>query len=226
MVKYFSLLIVIVSLILVYSCQSNVNQQTQDSSQIEVINNKPTSATTVEKEQITTQSEEVDEQLPTDDEIQEYGIIVGIEDGPYPMFIITMEFPRREMKIDFNLNVETISQDMAAIYDLKGKYVRFYYLSDMVNDLTDLHINDVTLFGEWAPEFNPQWKSITGKLSGAETETVSDLPGEIYVNDETGRQISFELYIDSEVVNANGKVVTAYYSMRGVNTITYIAPGE
>lgn len=30
-----------------------------------------------------------------DDEINEYGLVVAVEDGPYPMFVVTVEFPER-----------------------------------------------------------------------------------------------------------------------------------
>ena len=62
---------------------------------------------------------------PTDDEIREYGIIESIEDGQYPMFVVTLEFPKRKTKASFNLNIEAISQTSSDLDSLIGKYVSF-----------------------------------------------------------------------------------------------------
>ena len=79
-------------------------------------------------------------------------------------------------------------------------------------------------FGEYAPEEDYSSDNITGILSGAETETYSDLPGVISVTDENGRKYNFEWFVDDKMLKANGKKVTAYYSVNSKTKITHLVP--
>jgi hypothetical protein len=173
-------------------------------------------------------TEEVIEQLedgerePTGDEIREYGIIKTIEDAEYPMFVVTVEFPERQTTADFNINIEALPQSDSDLYALKGKYATIYYEDDSENMLMDIHFNGKTLYGKDAPEIDDSYKSITGILSGAETETAGDLPNTIYITDKDGVEMPFKEFIISEVVAKNGKTVTGYYYTRYNQTITYI----
>ena len=68
-------------------------------------------------------------------------------------------------------------------------------------------------------------KKITGTLSGAKNLS-GDLPGKVTVTDGDGKKIEFELFIEDETIKANGKSVTAFYTLEGVNTVTHIKPSE
>lgn len=162
---------------------------------------------------------------PSGDEIREYGKIETIEDGGYPMFSITVDFVERQMKQSFGLNIEAISLTDSDLNKLKGKYATIYYTSDLENDISDLYYNGKSLSGEYAPEMDSSWKKITGTLSGA-TSLSGDLPGKITVTDSEGEKITFEWFIDDEVLKVNGKTITAFYTVRGVNKITHIEPSE
>ena len=168
---------------------------------------------------------ETKEYEPGDDEIREYGIIESIEDGAYPMFSITVNFVEREMKQSFSLSIEAISLTDSDLNKLKGKYATIYYTSDLENNLSDLYYNEKSLSGEYAPEMDSSWKKITGTLSGA-TSLSGDLPGKITVTDSEGEKITFEWFIDDEILKVNGKTITAFYTVRGVNKITHIEPSE
>ena len=210
------ILLMLLTIILVFSCKPKAEAENKDS----IVNSDSTSeAITIEE--IITETDQADRE-PTDDEIREFGLIKSIEDGAYPMFIIGVNFPDRAMKVDFNLNIEAISLDVSALSSLQGKYVSLYYLSELKNSLHDIQFNEASLLGEYAPEFDSGWKQITGVLSGAGAETASDLPDLITVTDETGKKLEFEEYISQEEVAANGKTVTVFYSIRGVQTITYL----
>lgn len=184
----------------------------------------------VQDETVNNQEEQVTEadpfREPSDDEIREYGIIKEIEDGVYPIFNITVEFPKREMEHTFILNHGALTGFDGDLFTLKGKYISFYYLEDWENDLMDIFENGKTLLGEYTPDLDPEWKSITGILSGAENETQSDLPSIISVTDIDGNKLDFKFYIDETMVKANGKEVQAYFSFKGVSTITHINPTE
>jgi hypothetical protein len=178
-------------------------------------------AITTDKKVETTELKGTDRE-PTDDEIREYGIIKSIEDGQYPMFVVTVEFPERQTKASFNLNMEAVSQTAADIDSLIGNYASIYYIDSSDNMLMDIHFEGKTLYGEYAPEIDASFKKITGILSGAENETVGDLPTTIYITDANGNKMAFEEFITSKVVAKNGKTVTGYYYMRFNNIITYI----
>ena len=55
---------------------------------------------------------------------------------------------------------------------------------------------------------------------------MSDLPGSCSVTDADGTTLEFEYYITDKMVAANGQQVTAYYYIRGKETITRIVVGE
>ena len=57
---------------------------------------------------------------PTDDELNEYGLIASVEDGPYPMYSVTIEFPERRMRQSFSLNIEAVDMDRDALNVWKG----------------------------------------------------------------------------------------------------------
>lgn len=163
---------------------------------------------------------------PNDEELNEFGIIKGIEDGVYPMYQVTVEFPERQTKETFDLNMEAISMDMNELMNLPGKYVTLYYIAELAPSLYDVHHKGKTLLGEYAPEYDDSMKQITGILNGAAAETYSDLPGKISVTDDEGNKIEFEYYVDDLMVPANGQVVTAFYYMQGRQTITYLKASE
>lgn len=184
---------------------------------------KDTPDTTIQTDTI---SEPINQEYePTDDEIQEYGIIEEIEDGAYPFFSITMNFVERNMKYSFSVNIESISLTDKELYNLKGKYATIYYTSDLVNDLSDLYFEEKSLSGEYAPEMDTSWKKITGILNGAGSLS-GDLPSKISVTDANGKKMNFELYVDDEVQKVNKKEVTAYYTLRGVTTVMHIKASE
>ncbi|NPD44400.1 MULTISPECIES: hypothetical protein [unclassified Lentimicrobium] len=170
--------------------------------------------------------EDIGEREPTDDEIREFGIISNIEDGIYPMFIVTIEFPEREFQMDFNLNMEYANIDPKSIDLLIGKYASFYYTSELENRLIDMHFQGKSLMGDYAPEVSDNWKKVNGVLSGAESPTISDLPGSISITDKSGEVFEFEYYVDEMMVKANGQEVNAFYTLRGVEDITYLRVSE
>ncbi|MBT7828412.1 MAG: hypothetical protein HN600_17630 [Bacteroidetes bacterium] len=189
-------------------------------------NKDTTEESLIETEEVADENLMEKSQESADEEIQEYGLLKAIEDGVYPMFILTIEFPERNMTADFNLNIEEISLDHTSLYELKDKYVTLYYLSEMENMLAYIQYEGKSLLGEYAPEMDPEWKTISGVLSGAESETMSDLPDEIIVTTNEGEKISFKEYITPEIVAANGKEVDVFYTIRGTETITKLVASD
>lgn len=156
--------------------------------------------------------------LQTDDEIQEMGVLRSIEDSGYPFVNVTIEFVERKFSESFTINLEEVKNiNMAILNKWKGKYVSFGYVSESSNALLDIKFRGKSLLGDEAVEVGPESKTITGILKGAKQATGGDVPDVISINGTT-----FEFFITPEMVNANGKTVTAIYEERTENTIKRI----
>lgn len=162
---------------------------------------------------------------PYENEIREYARVVGLEDGPYPMFIISLEFPERKMFRDFNLNIESIGLSVEELNNLNNKYVTFYYTSDLDVMLYDLQLKGETVLGPDA-FLSDNAKEITGILTGAEAPTASDLPGQITITPAEGEPLTIKYFVTEEMTSANNKEVTAFYSTRTIENLTYLEPSE
>ncbi len=212
------------ALLLAFGCQmnnnSNQDQQSDAKETTEFID------ATEDQETYTDDYIEADPyREPTNDELRETGIVISIEDGPYPMFSLNIEFPKIEAIIAFSLNIEALSPRIESIYDYQDKYMSFYYLAESQADLYDMHFEGSSVFGEWAPEFDPEWNMMKGILSGADSPS-GDLPNEVSITEANGTTLDFEVFIDDVMMKANGKEVVVYYGIRDRNIITHILPLE
>ncbi len=160
----------------------------------------------------------------TDDEINEFGIVKKIQDATYPMFTLTIEFPKSRHTTDFNINIEEIPQKNIDLHALKDAYVYFYYTVDSENMLMDLHFEGKSLYKENATELDDSYKKITGILSGAEHES-GDLPSTISITNEN-KKMSFKEFVTKDIIDKNGKSVTGFYYVRNSQTITYLKASE
>lgn len=167
-----------------------------------------------------------DEVSSQDEVLQEYGLIENIEDGAYPFFIVTVNFIGSKAKIDLDVNIEAMDLDIEDLNKLQGTYATIYYTSELRKNLQDLHYNDTSVFGEYAADYNKRWEQITGVLLGADIVTAGDLPSFISIAGTNGKNLDFEVFIDEEMVNVNGKTVTVFYDIDVAHTITDIIPTE
>lgn len=181
---------------------------------------------TTDTQEAETDTQEVadGEREPTNDEIREYGILTSIEDAPYPMFSIDVEFPERQMNMSFIFNVEESPLDMGALLDMKGKYATIYYIIEDDPRIEAIVLECEPVYGEISPESN-EVKEITGVLSGA-TSVSGDLPGTITITASDGTQKEFKLYIDEAVIAANDEEVTVFYYEHSTSKITYLKAAE
>lgn len=203
-----SLPVLLLSAIL-FACGSKQTEETKDSTQTE---------------DATTLTDSNGEREPTDDEIREFGLISEIEDGAYPMFNITMEFPERQQSASFNLNIEEIALSVEELLALQNKYATVYYSGEEESQIFDVHLNNQSIWNEEEADF--ELEQVTGILAGANDITEGDLPDEVSITTSNGEKLSFEHYIDEAMVAVNGKEVTVYYSTRYLNTITYMKKSE
>lgn len=169
-------------------------------------------------------SDTVSEREPTDNEIREYGILTSIEDAPYPMFSIDVEFPEREMSMSFSFNVEESSLDMEALMAMKGKYATMYYVIEDDPQIESIVKECEPVWGEINPDSNGI-KEITGVLSGASAVS-GDLPGILTITTRDGTVMEFEHFIEDAVVAVNDEEVTIFYYEHYMNKITYLKASE
>ena len=156
-----------------------------------------------------------------DDEINEYGLVVAVEDGPYPMFVVTVESPERQMTASFNLNIEAVNMNRDVLDSLEGKYATFYYISELQNGVEDMLVDCESIYGEYAPEFDETWRYVEGTLENAEFPS-GDLPSTVSILGIDGQRVMLTLFVEEDHVAANGEYVEVYYSTRGMETITYL----
>lgn len=154
--------------------------------------------------------------------IQEFGLLKSAEDSGYPFFTLYIEFPERGFAEYFTVNIENMENMNAEdLTNAVGKYISFEYNSDIVNALIEIEYNDKGIILQDDTVFqNDDLKRITGVLSNAAEETQGDLPAEIFVTSEEEITEKFSFFITADIVAVNGKVVTAHYEQRTLNTIT------
>ncbi len=160
-------------------------------------------------------------------EHQVSGRITRLDDGPYPMFTLTLQPPAGDA-LSLDLNAEDVDLSGLEIAALKpGLGVTVTYISREKPDLMDMTVDhrggERSVLGSDAPKnFDPAWKNITGTLSDAGAPSGGDLPDTITVTDRDGKKVRFDIYINDEMVPANGKLVTAFYDMRTENRVTQV----
>ena len=210
--KFFPLILITLTAVLFINCKTETKKEpVVETEKVEV-----------EKELTIVEDDGFRE--PTDDEIREFGIIKEVEDSQYPMFSITVEFPERKSEASFNLNVEKITLNQNQLYELKGNYATFYYVEEEETMAMDIHFKGKSLQGEYAPEIDDSYKSITGKLSGADSLS-GDNPGKITITNEEESMI-FEYFVDDDTMGVNNNEVTVYYYSKYINLITYLQKSE
>jgi hypothetical protein len=153
--------------------------------------------------------------------LTEYGLIQAVEGGAYPMYTITVKFPERNMIKTFSLNAEELQPRIEQLISLVGKYATIKYTSTLEPSLLDLRTKDKMIMG--SGKIDPSGKRISGKLTGAEEITNSDLPGAVQVSNDS-QTIEFRFYVYEEIQAVNGKFVEANYTLRSINRIKSIIP--
>lgn len=213
--KSLNYLLLLISILILISCQNN--PKTTNTNE-DVITEEP-------QMENTNFVEDKGDREPTDEELNEFGLVSLVEDSGYPIFYLLIEFPERQMEEYFNVNLEKLNFPGTSLYDLKGQYISFYYLSDFENNLSDMLFQGTSVLGEYGYH-DDEMSQITGILSGAEEETLGDLPGTITITSKEDNVLSFEYYVTEEMVTVNDKQVTVYYSEKVLNKITYIRMSE
>jgi hypothetical protein len=219
--KNIKLYIAVIGLSLLMACEMSQTKQGSQEEEVQVEKiSEPEEGVIEESMDVSNTDRE-----PTDDELNEFGIVTLVEDSGYPFYYMVVEFPEREMEATFQVNMEDLNYKGSSLEDLMEQYMSFYYLSDMENNLLDMTHDGQSVLGEEGFQIDDQY-TFTGILHGAYEATPGDLPGLITINNENGESQKFELFVTQEMVAVNGKLVRVYFTERVVNRITYIRPSE
>lgn len=219
--KNIKLYIAVIGLSLLMACEMSQTKQGSQEEEVQVEKiSEPEEGVIEESMDVSNTDRE-----PTDDELNEFGIVTLVEDSGYPFYYMVVEFPEREMEATFQVNMEDLNYKGSSLEDLMEQYMSFYYLSDMENNLLDMTHDGQSVLGEEGFQIDDQY-TFTGILHGADEATPGDLPGLITINNENGESQKFELFVTQEMVAVNGKLVRVYFTERVVNRITYIRPSE
>lgn len=156
---------------------------------------------------------------PADEELNEFGIITGLEEAGYPLYNVTVSFPERGTSSNFLLNAEkaSLSHEVNAFAE---KYATIYYESETSNEVLDIIFEGKSLSGAYEPGDHEGLESFTGVLRGASSAS-GDLPTKLAVEGEDGA-LPFEYFVDAATMTANDQAVTIYYYTRYLDAITYL----
>lgn len=159
--------------------------------------------------------------------VEDIGMITSIEDSGYPYYNLEIEFPERQLKETFLLDLSQLdSIDPQILMSWLGQYVTFTYTSTLVNDLLDLQVNEVSILGNEGMEFPEGVKMISGTLSGAYEVTAGDRPVKISITDPEEASYTFEFFVTPEMVEAEGTLVKGYFTQRTLNEIKSVTPNN
>lgn len=139
------------------------------------------------------------------------------------MATLTIEFPERKFSEYFVLNLEEVKgADINKLRSWVGKYVAFFYKSELKNALLDIRINGKTIFSGDPVQLSAETEKVVGVLSGADEPTPGDLPGTVSITTKDNEVFDFDFFVTEEMVKINGKKVVAYFEKRPENIITSI----
>jgi hypothetical protein len=162
---------------------------------------------------------------PIEDQIREMGLLREVEDSGYPFVNLIIEFPERQFKENFLLNLEELeNMNPTIINQWVGQYVKFNYTSNVSNALLDIRLDGKSLLGMSDEDLTEGVQKITGVLSGATEVTSGDLPGTIYITDPHERSLEFSFFVTQEMTQAEGMIVEGFFEERAVNKIAAIIP--
>lgn len=150
------------------------------------------------------------------------GRLVSVEDGPYPMFVLTLQFSDQAEPQDFNVNVEAMDVDWTKFEEWIDRDLDVRYQTTVENHILALHCEGKAVEG-YAEKIDPTWFQIYGTLEGATEASIGDLPDEFSVTDAAGNTVWFTDFFGEELVAVNGKTVDAYYVAHRAQALTAVA---
>lgn len=153
-------------------------------------------------------------------ELRGVGEVTAVEDGGYPMYVVTIVFQPGQPGLDLTANAEDLGLGGGGLEALKGKRVAVGYTREDEPDLRDIQLKGVSVLGDEAPASVSGLLKISGRLSGAGEVSDGDLPDTVTVTPAAGKPMTFEAFVSEGMTKADGQQVTVLYDTRPVNRIT------
>ncbi len=158
------------------------------------------------------------------------GVLLAFEDAGFPMYGLEIGPSGSALGDPANLRLGALdlvadgTADADAIRPLVGRPVQVRYSVTQEQGMVDL-----VLAGEVIRTGGPATASarrMEGVLTGAESETAGDLPSEVTVTATDGTSVTFELFVDEQVVAANGQtVILRYDSYPAIDLVSIVPAG-
>lgn len=203
----------LVLLALLSACQGNEKAAVQETPEV----------TEVQEPENTFQEVQDEAIRPIEEgETKEYGRVLTVEDGVYPMFWLQLEFPESGEVLDFEVNVQDLGWEAEEIHSMNGRFVTLYHKEDVSNDVVSVWLDGKNILDDELEAAEGETLEATGILEGAEQVTESDLPSTISVVNATGEKVDFSLYVGPKLIEGNGKEVVVKYQERTRQVISYI----
>lgn len=203
----------LVLLALLSACQGNEKAAVQETPEV----------TEVQEPENTFQEVQDEAIRPIEEgETKEYGRVLTVEDGVYPMFWLQLEFPESGEVLDFEVNVQDLGWEAEEIHSMNGRFVTLYHKEDVSNDVVSVWLDGNNILDDELEAVEGETLEATGILEGAEQVTESDLPSTISVVNGAGEKVDFSLYVGPKLIEGNGKEVVVKYQERTRQVISYI----
>ena len=148
------------------------------------------------------------------------GELTAVEDGGYPMYVVTIVFQPGQPGFELTANAEDLGLGAGGLEALKGKRVAVGYTREDEPDLRDIQLKGASVLGDEAPASVSGLLKISGRLSGAGEVSGGDLPDTVTVTPAGGKPMTFEAFVSEGMTRADGREVTVFYETRPRNRIT------
>lgn len=150
---------------------------------------------------------------------KELVIIQKVEDGPYPYFFTSLYFIKKDTTINLSLDIEEIAfyEDLHSLLN-DTLMVSYRNVTEYKIKKWDKALND-----QEREEINPEWKELTGTLTGADFINIGDTYDQIFIVNDEVPDFSFNYYTDSSMIKNNNMEVTVYYTSKKTIELTAIS---
>lgn len=152
------------------------------------------------------------------------GTVTQVEDGAYPMFTLHIRLDGDEDTTPFQLIAEGTPIEGASVYELGGQAVSFEYAEVENWDLMSIDPMGTDSLG--VDEIGDGWRFVSGRLTGAEAISGGDLPDTVTIQPIHGDAVSFDYFIDENLVALNDTDVSAWLAPNPYKDIRWISVQE
>jgi hypothetical protein len=148
------------------------------------------------------------------------GTVVRVEDGAYPMFTLHLQTTDPAERLSLSLMAEGAVIEGATLADLDGRTVTVHY--EEVESWDLMAIDAMGSDGLTDTQIGEGWHFVSGRLRGAETISMGDLPDTVTIDTISGDPVSFETFIEEDLVALNDSDVSAWLAPRQTKNVLLV----